>query len=243
MSAHLREAWGKLATKTASNWARDRWGDRGVYHGGNDSILDDGLDQSRIDQEAFYVTRDPATAVEYARMGKGLLMGPLTGRGGKASSLVAMVDGEWNRSEVLRAARGAGLDWVEFDGTAEIAVLTRSGVDLVEVVSPMEWYVRGSKMASTWRGFTKGDEPFWKQHDFTIATQFRGRERYYEAWVLGETFRNFPKLDEAKAAIEAEVGSLTWHRVTLPLQDVLHYYFGWTTEFSDPLTIYVADLW
>lgn len=96
------------------------------------------------------------------------------------------------------------------------------------------------KEAATWRGFS-GDKPFWTEHDVVIATQRRGRDRYFETWVGGRNYGNFPRLEEAKAAIASKYGNLEWVQVSMPKQWVEHYYFGWTDEFTDPLTLYYAD--
>ena len=102
---------------------------------------------------------------------------------------------------------------------------------------------RVSKTAATnWRALVSGDKPFWKQHDFTIATQMRGRQRYFTLWVMGELFRNYQRLDDAKVAVEVEFGSLDWQHIQMPKATAYHYYFGWTSEFTDPANIYVADI-
>jgi hypothetical protein len=96
------------------------------------------------------------------------------------------------------------------------------------------------RTASTWRGFQEG-EPFWKSADAVIATQRRGRQRYFETWVNGRNYGNFPRLDEAKAHIEKTYGTLDWQQVSMPLVWVEHYYFGWSDEWTDPLIVYYAD--
>jgi len=107
-----------------------------------------------------------------------------------------------------------------------------------------QWWpsVENKYAATNWRALISGDKPFWKQHDFTIATQMRGRQRYFTLWVMGELFRNYPRLDDAKVAIEAEFGSLNWKHIQMPKATAYHYYFGWTDEFTDPANIYVADI-
>lgn len=95
---------------------------------------------------------------------------------------------------------------------------------------------------STWRGFTADDAPPWMMADFVILSQRRGRQRYYEVFTFGRNWRNFERLEEAKAAVEAEHGPLTWRQKTMPKVWVEHYYFGPTTEFTDPLVVYLADL-
>jgi GNAT superfamily N-acetyltransferase len=102
------------------------------------------------------------------------------------------------------------------------------------------WLESLQKAASTWRGFSEGD-PFWVQHDAVIATQRRGRDRYYEVWVEGKNFVNRPTLEQAKEAVEQRLGPLDWKQISMPKVNVIHYYFGRTDEFTDPLTIYVAD--
>ena len=73
-----------------------------------------------------------------------------------------------------------------------------------------------------------------------IMTQKRGRQNYYELYILGKDIRHFPRLNEAKAAVESDFGPLQWERKTLSV-DTYHYYFGWTTEFTDPAIVHVAS--
>lgn len=94
--------------------------------------------------------------------------------------------------------------------------------------------------ATNWRAFA--DSPIWREHDAVIMTQFRGRQRYYEVYTYGEDFGHYPRLDDAKAALERIYGPLQWQQITMPKVEVIHYYFGPTTEFTDPLTVYVASL-
>lgn len=90
----------------------------------------------------------------------------------------------------------------------------------------------------SWRALT--DDPFWLTHDVVIASNVAAR-RSYEVWVHGKPFATRPTLAAAKAAVEDKHGPLEWRTERLPLVEVTHYYFGDTTEFTDPVTINVAD--
>ena len=112
------------------------------------------------------------------------------------------------------------------------------------------WHTTGSlavadggvrRSASAWRGFS--DSPIWREHDAVILTQFRGRKRYFEVYVRGELVGTFPTLAAAREQMWVWYGdSLDWQRRTMPKVEVLHYWFGWTDEFTDPLTVYVTKV-
>lgn len=91
---------------------------------------------------------------------------------------------------------------------------------------------------SSWRGIA--ESPIWREHDVVILTQYRGRERYYELYILGQNIRNLPRLNEAKEAVERDFGPLRWDKLTFDVE-AYHYYFGWTSEFTDPAIAYVAS--
>lgn len=78
--------------------------------------------------------------------------------------------------------------------------------------------------------------------DCVILTQYVGTRRYFEVYTYGVAFGNRPTLEGAKAAVEEIYGRLEWTRVDVPKVEVVHYYFGPTDEFSDPVTIYTAPL-
>lgn len=102
--------------------------------------------------------------------------------------------------------------------------------------------IRPAKEGDTnWRALTE-EGPFWKQHDFAIVPTGVGRNRFYEVYSFGEAWRNFPRLEEAKGAVEREFGPQVWVPTIVPKVVVDHYYFGETDEFSAPSRVYVADL-
>ena len=99
----------------------------------------------------------------------------------------------------------------------------------------------GSKTAlPSWRPF-QNDRTFWAEHDAVIATDKAGSRRTFEVWLDGLPFTRAPSLDEAKSRVEARLGPLVWKAERLPLETIDHRYFGPTTEFTDPVTIYWAD--
>jgi ribosomal protein S18 acetylase RimI-like enzyme len=98
---------------------------------------------------------------------------------------------------------------------------------------------RRTALPTSWRPFSQ--DTFLAQHDCVIVTQFSGRNRRYEVYTYGIAFGDYLRLDEAKQAIEVIYGPLPWRQVRMPKVEVEHYYFGPTTEFTDPLTIHVVD--
>jgi hypothetical protein len=90
----------------------------------------------------------------------------------------------------------------------------------------------------SWRALT--EEPFWDRWPVVIATN-AGPRPSYEVWVHGKPFATRPSLAEAKEAVERKHGAQEWTRVRLPKIEVEHYYFGPTTEFTDPITLNVVE--
>jgi hypothetical protein len=82
---------------------------------------------------------------------------------------------------------------------------------------------------------------FWEDYDAVIATDANGRGRNFEVWTYGKSWATRFSLDEAKKSVESIYGPLEWRRVRMPPEVYNHYYFGPTTEFTDPRTIYVVD--
>lgn len=92
-----------------------------------------------------------------------------------------------------------------------------------------------SVIESSWR--PQGDY-FWQDYDAVIATEVRGRRRSFDVYLHGRQIASRSSLLEAQAAVPGAI----WRMVSLPLVEVEHYYFGPTDEFTDPVTIWVADL-
>jgi hypothetical protein len=93
--------------------------------------------------------------------------------------------------------------------------------------------------ASSWRaldpGFEEGGHGSWREHPAVIIPEggAAGRKRY-TVHVHGNPVASRSTLREAKEVLEAEHGPLPWKRVRPKKQEAEHYYFGPTTEFSDP---------
>ena len=100
------------------------------------------------------------------------------------------------------------------------------------------------RLAAPWRPIVAPEnEDFFRRYDAVIA-QDEGvgrRGNTYEVWTYGSPIATRHNLADAKAAVEEVYGPLQWERVTLDPLEVTHYYFGPSTEWSDPLTIYVVD--
>ena len=96
-------------------------------------------------------------------------------------------------------------------------------------------------MPTSWRPLVA--EPYWTQYDVTISSEGgAGGRKQFEIHVNGAPFANRSRLDEAKAAVEKVYGPLQWRQVRLDKMEANHYFFGPSTEWTSPTTIWVADL-
>lgn len=100
------------------------------------------------------------------------------------------------------------------------------------------WALRRQAMPPSWRAIT--EEPFWDRWPVVISSNQAARPNY-EVWVHGRPFVNRPMLSQAKEAVEERFGPQEWQRKRLPKIEVEHYYFGPTTEFTDPITLWVVE--
>ena len=99
-----------------------------------------------------------------------------------------------------------------------------------------------SVIAGSWRPLTRPeDASFFRDYDAVIATSVMGSKRSYEVYTYGQIIAERSSLDEAKYEVEMVYGPLKWRRIQLTPEEVTHYWFGPTTMFQDPLTIYVVD--
>jgi hypothetical protein len=98
---------------------------------------------------------------------------------------------------------------------------------------------RRTAVPTSWRPFAESN--FVAEHECVIIPQMSNRRRTYEVLTFGVHWANFPRLEEAKAAVEEIYGPLPWQRLSLPKVEVVHYYFGPTEEFTDPTLLYVVD--
>jgi hypothetical protein len=108
----------------------------------------------------------------------------------------------------------------------------------------MSWVVdkwRSLHTAAPWRAQSTD---FWNDYDAVIATTEQGRGNRgnsYEVWTYGELIGNRESLEEAQDLVEEVYGPLRWQTVHLDPVKAVHYYFGPTDEFSDPVVIHVVD--
>lgn len=94
---------------------------------------------------------------------------------------------------------------------------------------------------TSWRPFTL--EHYWLEHDVVISSEGGGSgRRQFEVHVLGRHFANRQRLDDAKEAVEKKYGPLQWRAVRLDKVQTDHRFYGPTTEFTSPTTIWVAEL-
>jgi hypothetical protein len=94
-------------------------------------------------------------------------------------------------------------------------------------------------LTASWRALTA--YPYWDQYDAVIATDATGHGRNFEVYTLGQQIATRHSLAEAKGAVEEVYGPLTWRRIPMPPEIYNHYYFGPTTEMTDPKVIYAVD--
>lgn len=90
----------------------------------------------------------------------------------------------------------------------------------------------------SWRGLVSRD--FWRDAPAVLIVDKSGRRNTYEVYINGDAVARGWRLDEAKAMAEERLGPLKWKRANTAQIRALHYYFGWTTEFTDPTLFYVG---
>lgn len=90
----------------------------------------------------------------------------------------------------------------------------------------------------SWRGLV-GD-PVWSMFPAVLLVDKLARRNSYEVYVKGQQISREWLLDDAKSRAEKELGPLMWNRATLEQINALHYYYGWTSEFTDPPIAYLG---
>jgi hypothetical protein len=105
-----------------------------------------------------------------------------------------------------------------------------------------QWRDAVTASPTSWRPY--GHTPWWDEYDVVISSEGGGSgRRAYEVYVGGRIIATRPRLDEAQEAAEGHCGcSLHWTRRRLEDFVVDHPFFGPTTEFTSPTTIWTADL-
>lgn len=94
-------------------------------------------------------------------------------------------------------------------------------------------------LGTSWRAF---GTDVWNDHDAVILSDGgpSGRKSY-EVYVHGDLIANRPSLADAKAAVESKYGVQAWRVVRMDPITVEHYYFGESTEWTAPTTVWVVD--
>lgn len=92
---------------------------------------------------------------------------------------------------------------------------------------------------SSWRAFPTGTP--WDDFKAVIFSDGgpSGRKNY-EVYLDGNLIATRDSLAAAKAVVEEKLGDVEWGIKRLEQEEVVHYYFGRTTEFGSPTTIWVA---
>lgn len=92
----------------------------------------------------------------------------------------------------------------------------------------------------SWRALSN-EQAWWHDYDAIIATDVSGSKRVFDVYTHGEQVAIRHTLAEAKQYVEDVYGPLTWRRERMPRDVAIHYYFGPTTEFTDPISVLVVD--
>lgn len=95
-----------------------------------------------------------------------------------------------------------------------------------------------SEAMPSWRGLI-GDM-YWRSAPGVLLVDKSGRRNTYEVYVNGQQIGRAFRLDDAKAMVEAKLGPCRWDRDRTEDQKAVHYYFGPTSEFTDPVIYYMA---
>lgn len=95
-------------------------------------------------------------------------------------------------------------------------------------------------MPTSWRPFTT-DDPTRAGDAVIITDPHDTRNRIFEVWTYGILMGTYHRLEEAKGALEAIYGPLTWRRVRAEPVEIDTHAWGPTTEFTNPTTYYVVD--
>lgn len=90
----------------------------------------------------------------------------------------------------------------------------------------------------SWRGLAQ--DLYWRKAPGVVVVDKAGRRNTYEVYINGEQIGREYRLDEAKAAVEARIGPCHWSGLTTEQVKADHYWFGTTTEFTDPARYYTA---
>lgn len=112
--------------------------------------------------------------------------------------------------------------------------------DLTEDGRAWSTVVGKTAMPSSWRSLT--DELPWNDYQYVIVGEGGGSgRRAYEVYYEGRQVASRHSLADAKAAIEDAHGPQRWTQRRLSDFPVIHRYFGLTTEFTSPTTVWTAD--
>ena len=95
-----------------------------------------------------------------------------------------------------------------------------------------------ARESASWRGLVSRD--IWNDAPAVILVDKAARKNTYEVYVQGRQVSREWLLADAKARAERELGPLEWGRAKAEQVKALHYWFGWTDEFTDPAIFYVG---
>lgn len=96
-----------------------------------------------------------------------------------------------------------------------------------------------SQAMPSWRGLV-GDT-YWHDAPAVLLVDKSGRRNTYEVYIDGMQIGRAFLLDDAKKMAEMKLGPCSWERARAEDQKAWHYYFGPTTEFTDPQIIYKGN--
>lgn len=112
---------------------------------------------------------------------------------------------------------------------------------LAVVTSNWEERLRASHGDASWRAVVSPDaERTEALGDAVIISTKVGRGRHFEVHVQDRLVAQRISLDEAKLEAERRLGPLTWSQEAITPEWAVHYYFGPTTEFTEPMVAWVG---
>ena len=95
---------------------------------------------------------------------------------------------------------------------------------------------------TSWRGLVNpAVERTEALGDAVIVSTQVGRGRHFEVHVHDRLVAQRTSLTEAQAEAEKLLGPLTWRQERIEPEWAEHYYFGWSDEWTEPMTAWIGS--
>lgn len=102
--------------------------------------------------------------------------------------------------------------------------------------------LRSSEADASWRAVVNPDNE--RAEDLGVAvilSTMVGRGRHFEVHVMDRLVAQRTSLVEAQAEAEKLLGPLSWSQRRITPEWAVHYHFGPTLEFTEPMTAWVGS--